>query len=149
MPNADPDDVLELLNYKKAFESVSSYLEDGWPITDGLIREIHKRLVDGVRGGPAAPGEYRKIQNYVVNSRTGAVVYTPPAVYDPIMMTELVDWLNREQDVHPVLRSGIAQFQFVHIHPFLDGLFKSYRRIKMPFGDHFAIQPAPMLDLAA
>jgi Fic family protein len=37
------------------------------------------------------------------------------------MMAELVDWLNREQEVHPVLVSGIAQFQLVHVHPFLDG----------------------------
>jgi Fic family protein len=37
------------------------------------------------------------------------------------MMAELVDWLNREQEVHPVLMSGISQFQFVHVHPFLDG----------------------------
>jgi len=119
---ADPDDVRELLNYRNAFEFVSSYLEDGGPITDGLIREIHKRLVEGVRGGSAAPGEYRKVQNYVVNSSTGEVVYTPPAAYDvPIMMAELVDWLNREQDIHPILLSGIAQFQLVHIHPFLDG----------------------------
>ena len=119
---ADPDDVQELLNYKSAFEFVSSYLEDGGPMTDGLVREIHKRLVEGVRGGSAAPGEYRKIQNYVVNSSTGEIVYTPPAAYDvPIMMGELVHWLNREQDVHPVLLSGIAQFQLVHIHPFLDG----------------------------
>ena len=36
-------------------------------------------------------------------------------------MAELVDWLNREKETHPVLVSGIAQFQFVHIHPFLDG----------------------------
>jgi len=119
---ADPDDVQELLNYQNAFELVSSYLEDGGPITDGLIREIHKRLVEGVRGGAAAPGEYRKIQNYVVNSSTGEVVYTPPPAYDvPILMGELVGWLNHEQDIHPVLLSGIAQFQLVHIHPFLDG----------------------------
>ena len=37
------------------------------------------------------------------------------------MMAELVDWLNQEKEVHPVLVSGISQFQFVHIHPFLDG----------------------------
>ncbi len=37
------------------------------------------------------------------------------------MMAELVAWLNQEEEVHPVLRSGIAQFQLVHIHPFLDG----------------------------
>jgi Fic family protein len=122
VPEADPDDVRELLNYKKAFEFVSEYLEDGGPITEGLIREIHKRLVEGVRSGAAAPGEYRKIQNYVVNSVTGETVYTPPPAHDvPIMMAELVDWLNREQEVHPVLMSGIAQFQLVHVHPFLDG----------------------------
>ena len=122
VPEADPDDVRELLNYRKAFEFVSEYLEDGGPITEGLVREIHKRLVEGVRGGAAAPGEYRKIQNYVVNSVTGETVYTPPPAHDvPIMMAELVDWLNREEDVHPVLVSGISQFQFVHVHPFLDG----------------------------
>ncbi|MFH0871846.1 MAG: Fic family protein, partial [bacterium] len=89
---------------------------------EGLVREIHKRLVEGVRGGAAAPGEYRKIQNYVVNSVTGETVYTPPPAHDvPIMMAELVDWLNREQEVHPVLVSGVSQFQFVHVHPFLDG----------------------------
>ncbi len=92
VPEADPDDVRELLNYRKAFEFVSEYLEDGGPITEGLVREIHKRLVEDVRGGAAAPGEYRKIQNYVVNSVTGEAVYTPPPTYDvPIMMAELVD----------------------------------------------------------
>jgi Fic family protein len=87
-----------------------------------LIREIHKRLVDGVRGGAAAPGEYRKVQNYVVNSQTGETVYTPPPAHDvPVLMAELVNWLNHPGEIHPVLVSGIAQFQLVHIHPFLDG----------------------------
>ena len=121
-PGTDPDDVRELLNYKNAFEFVSDYLEEGGPITEGLVREIHKRLVEGVRGGAACPGAYRQMQNYVVNSATGEIIYTPPPVHEvPIMMAALVDWLNREQDIHPVLVSGIAQFQLVHIHPFLDG----------------------------
>jgi Fic family protein len=122
VPEADPDDARELINYKRAFDFVSEYLEGGGPITEGLIREIHKRLVEGVRGGSAAPGEYRKIQNYVINSATGETIYTPPPAYDvPIMMGELVAWLDHEQETHPVLVSGIAQFQLVHIHPFLDG----------------------------
>ncbi len=87
-----------------------------------MIREIHRKLVEGVRGGSAAPGEYRRIQNYVVNVGTGQVIYTPPtAVEVPVMMSELVKWLNGDLDIHPVLVSGIAQFQLVHIHPFLDG----------------------------
>src|SRR6266704_4504286 len=44
----DPDDARELLNYRDAFELVSSYLHDGGPVTEGLIREIHRRLVAGV-----------------------------------------------------------------------------------------------------
>lgn len=122
VPEADPDDIRELLNYRGAFEFVSGYLKSGGPVTEGLIREIHKRLVEGVRGGAAAPGEYRKFQNYVVNSQTGETVYTPPPAHDvPILMAELVAWLNRTGEVHPVLVSGMAQFQLVHIHPFLDG----------------------------
>lgn len=122
VPEADPDDTRELLNYRRAFEFVSSYLGHGGPITEGLVREIHKHLVEGVRGGSAAPGEYRRVQNYVVNSATGAVVYTPPPAHDvPALMRELVEWLNAPGDVHPVLASGAAQFQLVHIHPFLDG----------------------------
>jgi Fic family protein len=122
VPEADPNDARELLNYRAAFDLVSQYLGSGSPITEGLIREIHKRLVEDVRGGSAAPGEYRHVQNYVVNSATKEIVYTPPPAHDvPILMQELVAWLNEEREVHPVLASGVAQFQLVHIHPFLDG----------------------------
>jgi hypothetical protein len=38
------------------------------------FRGIHERLVEDVRGGVAAPGEYRKIRNYVVNSVPGEAV---------------------------------------------------------------------------
>ena len=120
--DADPDDARELLNYRQAFELVSEYLGSGQPVTEGLIREIHRRLVEGVRGGSAQPGEYRRVQNYVANAATGEVVYTPPhPAQVPEMMTELVAWLNQPGTVHPVLVSGIAQFQLVHIHPFVDG----------------------------
>lgn len=122
VPEADPDDTRELLNYRSAFEFVSECLNSGDPITEGLIREIHRKLVEGVRGGKADPGNYRRIQNYVANASTGKVIYTPPSAVDvPIMMSEMVKWLNADLEIHPVLVSGIAQFQLVHIHPFLDG----------------------------
>ncbi len=122
VPGADPDDARELLNYRKAFDLVTEYLDSGEPITEALLREIHKRLVKGVRGDMASPGEYRKGQNYVVNSVTKQVIYTPPLAAEvPGMMKELVDWLKSEHGVNPVLEAGIAQFQLVHIHPFNDG----------------------------
>ncbi len=119
---ANADDVRELLNYRGAFDLVSEYLSSGAPISEGLIREIHKRLVEGVRGGRAKPGEWRTLQNYVANSRTGEVIYTPPPPGEvPALMRELVEWLRAEETIHPVLVAGVAQFQLVHIHPFVDG----------------------------
>lgn len=122
LSKVDTEEVKELLNYKKAFDFVSDYLLSQMPITEGLVREIHKKLVEGVRGNSAQPGEYRKIQNYVANSKTKEVIYTPPAAYEvPLLMAKLIDWVQNEQTIPPVLVSGIAQFQLVHIHPFLDG----------------------------
>jgi len=131
------DDAKEVTNYRKAVDLVADYLGSGDPVTEGLIREIHKRLVRGVRGNAAAPGEYRRIQNCVANSITKEIIYTPPSPQEvPPMMTELVSFLNKkelnaEQDVHPILVAGIAQFQLVHIHPFLDGNGRTARLLSM------------------
>lgn len=122
VPGVDRDDRKELLNYKKSMDFISKYLGKEDPISEGLIRELHKTLVEGVRGGQATPGAYRKVQNYVVNSKTREVVYMPPPALEvPHLMKEFVEWLNGIKDVSPILIAGIAQFQFVHIHPFLDG----------------------------
>jgi len=122
VPEADPDDTRELLNYRSAFELVSDCLVSGDPITESLIREIHRKLVEGVRGGKADPGNYRRVQNYIADASSGEVIYTPPSALEvPIMMSEMVRWLNSDLEIHPILVSGIAQFQLVHVHPFLDG----------------------------
>lgn len=122
VPGADPDDTRELLNYREAFDLVTEHLESGEPVTEALVREIHKRLVRGVRGDTASLGEYRKGQNYVVNSVTKQVIYTPPSPAEvPGMMADMTAWLRSEHGVHPVIEAGIAQFQLVHVHPFSDG----------------------------
>ncbi len=116
------DDERELLNYKKAMDFISKYLGKDDPVSEGIVRELHKILVKGVRGENADPGNYRKIQNYVVNSRTREIIYTPPAPLDvPPLMREFTQWISKAEDVSPVLVAGISQFQFVHIHPFIDG----------------------------
>lgn len=101
---------------------VSEYLGKKSEITEDLIKEIHRILVKDVRGGIAKPGTYRNVQNYVVNSLTGDIIYTPPPPSDVHqLMEEFVDWLNKETAISPILTAGISQYQFVHIHPFLDG----------------------------
>jgi Fic family protein len=75
-----------------------------------------------VRGNAGSPSEYRHIQNYVANSLTKEIIYTPPSPLDlPALMAELVAWLGADTGIHPVLVAAIAQFHLVHIHPFVDG----------------------------
>ncbi len=124
------DDERELLNYKKAMDFIAKYLGKDDPISEGLVWELHKILVKGVRGENADPGNYRKIQNYVINARTREVVYTPPSPIDvPRLMQEYTKWVRNAEDVSPILVAGIAQFQFVHIHPFIDGNGRTARLI--------------------
>jgi Fic family protein len=116
------DDEKELLNYKKAMNFISKYLGKDDPVSEGIIRELHKIIVKGVRGENADPGNYRRIQNYVVNSLTREVIYAPPGPLEvPFLMREFTEWINETEDVSPILVAGISQFQFVHIHPFIDG----------------------------
>jgi Fic family protein len=119
---ARKDDCQELLNYREAMNFVSEYLGKKSEITENLIKDIHGILVRDVRSGSFQPGIYRKIQNYVINALTGEVIYTPPTPSDiPQLMKEFAEFLNRTSDISPVLEAGISQYQFVDIHPFLDG----------------------------
>jgi Fic family protein len=116
----DKNDLKELKNYMEALEDTASLAKVR--ISESLIKKLHKILVKGVRGDEASPGDYRKKQNHVVNAATGDVIYTPPpAGKVGVMMRELVGWINRKKTVHPVIAAAIAQFWFVHIHPFRDG----------------------------
>lgn len=72
------------------------------------------------------------MQNFVANSVTKEVIYTPPPPLDvPPLMAEFVSWLNQEEEVHPILVAGISQFQLAHIHPFLDGNGRTARLLSM------------------
>ena len=115
-------DIKEVKNYRDAFQLVSNYLKTETSIKESIIKDIHKELVKGVRGGSARPGMYRDIQNYVGNAITKEIIYVPPEPIEvPSLMEDFVKWINEESDINPVIKSGIIQFQFVHIHPFVDG----------------------------
>ncbi len=122
IPNVARDDRQELLNYREAMDYVSRQIGSRVEMTEDIIKEIHAILVKDVRGGSLEPGNYREVPNYIVDAITGKAIYTPPPASEvPGQMGEFVEWLNKRTGVSAVLTAGIAQFQFVQIHPFLDG----------------------------
>ncbi len=118
-----PTDVEEVVNYVGALNYGLERL-NGFPLCLRLLREIHERLLEGVRGRHRTPGEFRTSQNWL--GPEGCLL--PEADYIPPPPHEMKDALgNLERFLHdegsfPVLiQCAIAHAQFETIHPFLDG----------------------------
>jgi Fic family protein len=121
-PAADVQDTAEVRNVIALMKDLYGMAREGVPADERLIREMNRRVLDGVPGA-LNPGEYRRGQNYVQDSLTGGVVFAPPDQGDvPSLMAGLSDWLKLEQTgLSPVLKAGVAHLEFVAIHPFWDG----------------------------
>jgi Fic family protein len=122
---ARPRDVQEIINYRKAMEQIgiAETAKMRKNIDEVFIQELHKTTVDRILV-PERSGIFRKTQVVVKNSQTGQVTFRPPlAISIPYLMTDLLQFINTtsEQDIHPVLKSGIVHYEFVRIHPFIDG----------------------------
>ncbi len=116
-------DVNDVINYIKATEFAIERLKD-LPICNRLIREIHAVLMAGVREQEKSPGEFRHSQNWIggYGSTLKNAKYIPPNVEDMIeSMSELEKYINSDDDLDNLIRSGLIHYQFETIHPFLDG----------------------------
>ena len=118
------DDAQEVGNYIQALNyGIRRIQEDDFPFTTRLLRELHERLLVGVRGEHKTPGEFRKSQNFIGGTMPSNARYVPPAVPDMIeALGDFDKFMNREDDNLPVLiRLAMMHYQFESIHPFLDG----------------------------
>jgi cell filamentation protein, protein adenylyltransferase len=121
-PAADARDAVEVRNVIALMKELYGLAKEEVPVDERLIREMNRRVLDDVPGS-LNPGEYRRGQNYVQDSLTGGVVFTPPDQGDvPSLMASLSDWLKLEQTgLSPILKAGVAHLELVAIHPFWDG----------------------------
>ena len=113
----------EVLNYLDVLEHLSDLVSDD-QIAEDIILNIHKLLTKETLDNPEDVGRYRNRQVVVGNRVTGEVIYMPPDTRDvPRLMKEFMEWLNSEEaeKIHPVLVAGISHYEFVRIHPFIDG----------------------------
>lgn len=118
-----PKDVVEVVNYVSAMNMGLEKLKQ-LPLSLRLIREIHKELLQGVRGGERTPGEFRRSQNWIgsANCTLAGAEYVPPP---PHQMKEglnnLEKFLHDRSSLPVLIHCALAHAQFETIHPFLDG----------------------------
>ena len=125
-PTADNNanlDVSDVINYIKAFEYSVERLRE-LPLCNRLLKEIHLKLLEGVRGADKNPGEFRTSQNWIggAGSTINNAMYIPPNPDDMNdAMSDLEKYINSEDDLDPLVRAALIHYQFETIHPFLDG----------------------------
>jgi Fic family protein len=69
----------------------------------------------------------------LVNDRTGETIYTPPDNYETLLqlLKNLEDYINRNDDLDPLIKMAIIHYQFESIHPFYDGNGRTGRIINV------------------
>lgn len=121
---ARPRDIQEIINYRRVVEYIDEEAKkEIEKLTEPLIKKLHKLITANILQEEET-GEYRKKQVVIRNSETGEVTFRPPSPIEvPFLMREFVYWVNRygKDDIHPIIKAGIAHHELVRIHPFIDG----------------------------
>jgi Fic family protein len=119
-----PRDIQEIINYRKVIEFIDEEVKRKVDkVTEPLVKKLHRIITDKILP-EGQMGEYRLKQVVIRNSQTGEVTFRPPpSIEVPFLMREYLYWLNKDDrnEIHPILKAGIAHHELVRIHPFIDG----------------------------
>ena len=122
-PREKRDDVQEIQNYIDGIHYGLEKLGE-LPVCTRLIRGMHRRVLEGARGENRAPGELRKIQNWIgpagCTKQTATYIPPPPGRVAELL-SDLETFIHGDQRFPVLIRAALVHQQFESIHPFLDG----------------------------
>ncbi len=119
---AHGEDVREVSRCVAAMNHGLRRLEEGFPLSLRLLREIHGILMSGGRGSALRPGEFRTSQNWIGGTRPGNAAFVPPPPEELLgCLSDLERYLHDPEAGTPILKAALTHVQFETIHPFLDG----------------------------
>lgn len=127
-PRVPRREALEIIGSRSSLIFVDE-LQEGVPLDEPVIREIHRRVLDGI-DPLLTPGEYRRGENRVIDAQGRTIFAGPPSGDVPSLMRDLGQWLRSGHDhLEPAAGAAVAHLEFVAIHPFNDGNGRTARGI--------------------
>jgi len=121
---AETDQIREVENYLAGLAKVDRLAGEKKSFGVEEVLEIHKTVFEGLVNLEKV-GKFRPGLVFIVNVMPKGdeeLAYTPPPYSKvPDLVEELLEWLRRPGEIHPVIRAGLFHYQFETIHPFTDG----------------------------
>lgn len=143
-------DVEEVVNYVEAMRWGMERLGE-LPISSRLLREMHRRLMSGVRGRELSPGDLRTTQNWIgpPGSTIESAPFVPPPPSElPDLLTDWERFAHEEPEMPLLVQDALLHAQFETIHPFLDGNGRLGRLLLVFFLVVRGRLPSPLLYLS-
>ncbi|MCB7070837.1 Fic family protein [Caldibacillus sp. 210928-DFI.2.22] len=135
-------EIQEVSNYQKALILGYERIQNGYPISTRLFKELHQTLMENASGSTQAAGHFRKIQNFI-----GPTKRIEDASYIPVSADKINEYMENveyfmnghpygekltvshlndaeyifDENSDPLIKAAIIHAQFESIHPFLDG----------------------------
>jgi Fic family protein len=144
------DDLQEVHNYILALDYGLARLQE-LPLSLRLIKEIHAKLMQGVRGSHATPGEFRMSQNWIggAGCTINTAKYIPPSADELGGCLGLFEKFLHDRTLPPLIHIALCHYQFEAIHPFLDGNGRIGRLLITLLLMEHKLLPSPLLYLSA
>lgn len=118
------DDSKEIENLKNAIEYAKKELKNGKKIDYQLVNEMHKLILDSVRGSHKSPGQIRTTQNWI--GPRGCTIenatFVPPRPEEIYSLLEnLYQYMNDQFEDPYLINIALSHMQFETIHAYKDG----------------------------
>lgn len=114
-------EVIETILYQRALKAAQAAMNDGYPLSQSMVKAVHQRLLSFGRGALKSPGEFKTEQNYLADRNKRKILFVP---ISPEKLQDgldaLFDYINNSTDP-ALIKAAMTHIEFEALHPFKDG----------------------------
>lgn len=124
-----PRDIQEVINYRNVVTLLEELGSKRGGYDPEMLKDIHRATVQKIVPEEKV-GVFRTTQVIIKEEGTGKIIFQPPRFVEvSYLLEDFFEWLNSEkvEEIHPILKAGIAHYILVTIHPFVEGNGRTVR----------------------